>query len=274
MALKNNNLALILFNCLLLSSLLVTVNANRLEVEDQSTFSYVWGAPDGPQNWGNLNPNWTLCGTGTMQSPINIVDYRVTISPSLGGLITNYTAAPASIRNRGHDIQVSWTGDAGGIVINNDEYKLQQCHWHTPSEHTLNYERFRMELHLVHTNAQEDIAVIGILFRLGAPDPFLTYLSPYLPFVDTEGIDLGDVDPSLIGIPGVQYYRYNGSLTTPPCSENVSWTVMRTVRTASWSQIRALRNAIHDGSAGNARPIQPGRRTVYLYQPTSLVSEM
>ncbi|KAG8371943.1 hypothetical protein BUALT_Bualt12G0015300 [Buddleja alternifolia] len=267
MALKSNNFTLILFNCLLLSSLVVTVNANGLEVEDQSTFSYVWGAPDGPQNWGNLNPNWTLCETGIMQSPINIVDYRVTISPSLGGLITNYTAAPASIRNRGHDIQVRWTGDAGGIVINNDAYNLQQCHWHTPSEHTLNYERFRMELHLVHTNAQGNIAVIGILFRLGAPDPFLRYVSSLAHIYHY-------VDPSLIRVPGVQYYRYNGSLTTPPCSENVSWTVMRTVRTASWSQIRALRNAIHDGAAGNARPIQPRRRTVYLYQPTSLVSEM
>ncbi|KAG8372014.1 hypothetical protein BUALT_Bualt12G0022600 [Buddleja alternifolia] len=268
MALKNNNFTLILFDCLLLASLLFTVNANEPEVEDESSFSYVVGAPDGPQNWGNLNPNWTLCGTGTMQSPINIFTLRVVAWPSLGELNKTYKPAPALIKNRGHDIEVEWTGDAGGIIINGTEYKLEQCHWHIPAEHTVNGLRSNMELHIVHSNAQGDIAVVAILYRLGNPDPFLASISPFLQSATLEGTDIGVVNPSNITFPGRDYYRYIGSLTTPPCSENVTWTVFKMVGTVSLGQIRALRDAVHDGSTGNARPIQPlNGRTVYLYRP-------
>ncbi|KAK6149118.1 hypothetical protein DH2020_016643 [Rehmannia glutinosa] len=247
MGLNNNRFLLILISCLLSSSLLFVVNANELEVEDETSFSYVVGAENGPQNWGNLNPNWTLCGTGRSQSPINIVDFRVVLRPSLGDLNRTYKPAPALIRNRGHDIEVEWTGDAGGIIINGSEYKLQQCHWHIPSEHTVNGARFNMELHIVHINSQGDIAVIGILYKLGLPDSFLARLMPYLQSVDSEGTDLGIFDPSCIKFPRREYYRYSGSLTTPPCSENVTWTVFRTVRTVSLRQIRALRDAVNDG---------------------------
>ncbi|KAL6555374.1 hypothetical protein OROGR_006632 [Orobanche gracilis] len=269
MDLKRNSFSLVVFSCLFLSSLLSIVNANELEVEDESSFSYVVGADDGPQNWASLSPNWTLCGTGKSQSPIQIFDYRVVFFwPSLGNLITiKYKPAPAMIRNRGHDIKAEWKGDAGGIIIKGSEYKLQQCHWHIPSEHTINGARFNMELHIVHVNSEGDIAVVAILYTLGMPDSFLATvrtragpmvsdvmddyflrLSPYLGSVDGEGTDLGAVDPWRIGFPQrSNYYRYNGSLTTPPCSENVTWIIYKRVKTVSAQQIRALIDAVHDG---------------------------
>ncbi|KAL8555117.1 hypothetical protein ACS0TY_003062 [Phlomoides rotata] len=232
--------------------------------DDETSFSYVIGAPNGPYNWTNLNPNWTRCGTGRTQSPINIVN--LTIS-SRGNSIRRYRPAPAQIRNRGHDIEVVWIGDAGGIVVNGIEFKLGQCHWHIPSEHTVNSRRYNMELHLVHYSAERDIAVVGILYTLGRADPFLTQLAPFIRSATRNATNIGIVNPSNIGFEGRKYYRYNGSLTTPPCSENVTWTILKEVRTVSLKQITALRNAVDDGITGNARPIQAlNGRPVYMFK--------
>ncbi|XP_051138814.1 alpha carbonic anhydrase 4-like [Andrographis paniculata] len=236
------------------------------EVEDETSFSYVIGAPDGPQNWGNLNPNWTLCNTGRRQSPINIIYFQAVPRP-LGDLIRQYQAAPAVLKNRGRDIEVEWTGDAGGIVIKGTYYELVQCHWHIPAEHKINGVRKNMELHIVHESPQGNIAVVAYLYIIGPADPFLERFIPFLPS-NRQGVSVGVVDPSDIGFSSREYYRYNGSLTVPPCSENVTWTVFRKEKTVSPQQISALQNSVNNGITGNARPIQPlNGRTVYVYRP-------
>ncbi|KAK4412915.1 Alpha carbonic anhydrase 7 [Sesamum alatum] len=277
MVVKNNVSTLVLFGCLLLTLLLITVNANELGIDDETSFSYVIGAKDGPENWGNLNPNWTTCGTGKSQSPINILDYQVNVTNSLGDLNRKYHPTKVLLKNKGHDIEVEWEkGAAGGIIINGDEFKLQQCHWHIPAEHTVNGHRFDMELHIVHANYRGDIAVVGILYKCGCADPFLAKLLPYLPLATPEGYPLKRaINPSSIKIPGREYYRYNGSLTTPPCSENVTWTVFKKVKTVSYEQIQALKDAVHDGDTGNARPTQPTNgRTVYAFKPRSYIESV
>ncbi|GFP90939.1 alpha carbonic anhydrase 7 [Phtheirospermum japonicum] len=223
--------------------------------------------------WGNLHRDWKKCGNGQSQSPIDIIDYNTVYWHSLGALNLHYKPARAMIKNRGHDIEVLWTGDAGGIIIGGSEYKLKQCHWHIPSEHTINGARFNLELHVVHINSHGDYAVVGILYMIGLPDPFLASLSSHIGSATSNGSDIGIVDPWSIRFPKrPEYYRYNGSLTTPPCSENVTWTVIRTIRTASQHQITALRNAVHDRGTGNARPLQPlNGRTVYLFRPKLVI---
>ncbi|KAL7097836.1 hypothetical protein ACP275_10G168200 [Erythranthe tilingii] len=209
--------------------------------------------------------NCTLCVNGISQSPINIIYHSVVFWPLLGDLNINYQPAPAVIKNRGHEIEVEWRGDAGGVILYGTEYKLKQCHWHIPSEHTINGIRYNMELHMVHISTEGNIAVIGILYKLGWPDYFLARFFPYFRTSDSKGTDVGILDPKHIRYGGREYYRYNGSLTTPPCSENIIWTVLKTVRTVSWRQIMALRDAVENG-IGNARPIQPLHgRTVYLF---------
>ncbi|KAL7092906.1 hypothetical protein ACP275_11G010400 [Erythranthe tilingii] len=242
---------------------------HRMEVEDEHPFTYVGESEKGPEKWGQLNPQWQTCDNGNRQSPINLVHEKSSPSPSLEKLKKTYKPAHAVIKNRGHDIMVAWRGDAGGVVINGTEYKLVQCHWHTPSEHRVNGRSLNMEFHMVHNNSQGHIAVVGILYTLGRPDTFLEkFLEHITSSVGEEGIDLGIVSPRDIKFGSRKYFRYIGSLTVPPCTEGVIWTIINKVRTVSREQIRALRNAVHDGFGENARPPQPwGGRNIYLYGP-------
>ncbi|KAI3446496.1 hypothetical protein Pfo_003161 [Paulownia fortunei] len=240
-------------------------------VNNEHPFSYLGETKKGPENWGNLNTNWQTCETGKFQSPIDLLDDKVEVLSRLGELKRTYKPAPAVIRNRGHDIMVAWTGDAGGVIINGTEYKLVQCHWHTPSEHTVEGRSLKMELHMVHNNSQGQIAVVGILYELGRPDTFLEKFLPNLKSDSEEGIDLGVVNPWDIKFGSRKYFRYVGSLTVPPCTEGVLWTVLKKVRTASREQITALRDAVHDDFEDNARPTQNwDGRIVYKYRPRSL----
>lgn len=259
--------AVIFFASLLILSLSVPVNADDNEVEDEAPFSY--GSKRGPGNWGNLNPKWKACANGRLQSPIDLSDDRVEIMPKLGNLKRAYKPAPAMIKNRGHDIEVVWQGDAGNAMLNGTEYKLLQCHWHTPSEHTFNGERYELEIHMVHNNSLGHLAVVGVLYKLGRPDPFLAKLLETIKMTtpNHEGNYLGDVNPWDIKFGSRKYYRYLGSLTVPPCTEGVLWTIVKKVRTVSREQVSALRDAVHDGYEKNARPTQQSDLNVYMYRP-------
>ncbi|KAF8398325.1 hypothetical protein HHK36_017252 [Tetracentron sinense] len=252
----------------LLFSLLPIGKAFESEVENEIPFSYVEESGKGPKRWGQINPHWKVCDNGEMQSPIDLLNRRVQVLPSLGKLKRDYKPAPATLRNRGHDIAVKWKGDAGKININSTDYRLLQCHWHSPSEHTFNGSRYNLELHIVHLSSDGEIAVIGITYKYGRPDPFLAKLMPILSSVGTEEKDLGIINPGNIKFGSRKYYRYIGSLTVPPCLEGVLWTIVKKVRTASREQVRALKEAVHDGFEANARPIQELKgRTVCLYTP-------
>ncbi|KAM7505397.1 hypothetical protein LguiB_004301 [Lonicera macranthoides] len=259
------------FASFLISSISITFcNANKIktasEVDNETPFTYAEGAEKGPKEWGHVNSTWKVCDSGKLQSPIDLASKRVQVFPGLGKLKKSYKPALAQIINRGHDIQVKWNGDAGKININGTDYKLQQCHWHSPSEHTINGKRFNMEMHVVHSNSKGGIAVIGILFKFGRADPFLSKLIGHLKTVGEKGEDLGVVNPSEIKFGSRKYYRYIGSLTVPPCTEGVTWTVLKKIRTVSREQVRALRDAVHDGFEDNARPVQDvDGRQVNLY---------
>ncbi|KAH7862399.1 hypothetical protein Vadar_004366 [Vaccinium darrowii] len=169
-------------------------------------------------------------------------------------------------------VKLKWDGgDAGYVEINGTEYELKQCHWHSPSEHTINGRRYDLEFHMVHESKDQRVAVIGIIYKIGRPDPFLSEMKEHIAAIaDTkeEEMVVGMVDPSHIKIGSRKYYRYIGSLTTPPCTQNVVWTVLSKVRTVSREQVTLLRDAVHDDSETNARPLQliNGRR-VKLYRP-------
>lgn len=252
---------------LLIFSLYAAVNADEDEVEDESPFTY-GHAEKGPENWAKLNPKWKACANGRLQSPIDLSDDRVEVVPKMGNLKRNYKPAQALIKNRGHDIEVLWEGDAGDAVLNGTEYRLLQCHWHSPSEHTLNGNRYELEIHLVHNNSLGHLAVVGIVYKLGRPDPFLAKLLDIIKTTDAnKGNHVGVVDPWDIKFGSRKYYRYLGSLTVPPCTEGVLWTIVKKVRTVSREQVRALRDAVHDGFEKNARPTQQSNVAVYMYRP-------
>ncbi|XP_076890043.1 alpha carbonic anhydrase 4-like [Bidens hawaiensis] len=164
--------------------------------------------------------------------------------------------------------RVVWQGDAGGIEVNGSTYKLIQCHWHTPSEHTIDGKKFDAELHLVHSNDKGQKAVVGILQNVGAPDPFIgnafnmsnhshdqwwsssphklinfhTQLTEKIDVLDTnEEINLEKISANSIKDGSKRNYRYIGSFTTPPCTEGVIWTIEEKVRSISQDQIKLLK---------------------------------
>ncbi|KAI4363983.1 hypothetical protein MLD38_020130 [Melastoma candidum] len=136
-------------------------------------FTYINGTEKDPSRWGYLNPEWAACSRGNLQSPIDLSPGTALISPLLGKQKMDYKPAPAVIVSRGHDITVKWNGDAGHIVIDGTRFNLLQCHWHSPTEHSFGGTRYEIELHVVHQSAHGHIAVIGILYKYGGPDPFL-----------------------------------------------------------------------------------------------------
>ncbi|KAJ0872748.1 putative carbonic anhydrase [Helianthus annuus] len=239
------------------------------EVENQSGFDYLRGSTMGPDRWGAMRNEWSLCSNGTMQSPIDMSSRRVEMVLHPKNLYKNYKPCNATMVNRGHDIMVKWIGDAGSVIINDTEYALKQAHWHSPSEHTINGKRFDMELHMVHLSMDNKIAVIAVLYNIGRPSNFLSRLAVNISsMIDQKGMrgHSGIVNPREIQMSSRLYYRYIGSLTVPPCTEKVVWTISRRVRTVSIRQVRLLREAVKDYAEHNARPVQPDNlRDILLY---------
>lgn len=212
-----------------------------------------------------------LCNTGRMQSPVDLTNVTVETVPDWEQVYTFYQPSNTSLLNRGHDISLQWTGDAGSIEINGINYQLQQVHWHIPSEHTVNGKRYNLERHAVHVNVDtNETAVIGVLYEIGQEDPFLSQLMANLTYmVETSEnkTSPGVIDPSEIICNDDSFYRYMGSLTTPPCNESIIWTVQNKIRTVSQEQVDLLLEAVHGKE--NARPLQPiNGRDIYLYVPS------
>jgi carbonic anhydrase len=136
---------------------------------------------------------------------------------------------------------VNFEGDAGSVSINGTVYYLRQLHWHSPTEHSVNGRRYDMELHMVHQSAQGKAAVIGVFYEIGAHDAFLHKFEPYLEMIADQHEreeKVGVIDPRGARGRASVYYRYMGSLTTPPCAEGVIWTIVRRVGSVSVSSRR------------------------------------
>ncbi|XP_039020050.1 alpha carbonic anhydrase 4-like [Hibiscus syriacus] len=232
---------------------------------DHHEFNYDEGTERGPSRWGMLKSKWETCSTGREQSPIDIGTVQVSSRPR--DLQRNYRPAEAVLRNRTEDVAVVFLGDAGNITINGMVYKAANCHWHSPSEHTFNGTRYPLEIHVVHHSDENKTAVVGILYRYSLlPDLFIASILPAILFLGREDIPLGFINPETVGFPNSDYYRYNGSLTTPPCTENVTWTVFKEVKTVTRFEVEALRRVLPPQNRNNSRPTQPlNDRTVLLY---------
>ncbi|VVB01733.1 unnamed protein product [Arabis nemorensis] len=192
-----------------------------------------------------------MCGKGELQSPIDLTNERVQIVYHLGRLTKDYKPSNATLKNRGHDMMLRFEEESGSIKINGTEYQLLQLHWHAPSEHTINGRRFALELHMVHESINGTMAVLTILYKIGRPDSFLRLMENKLGAITDQNErekNVGIIDPQKIDIGSRKYYRYIGSLTIPPCTQNVTWTIVKKIRTVSRKQVQQLRVAVHDVS--------------------------
>ncbi|KAL7247790.1 hypothetical protein ACSBR2_002660 [Camellia fascicularis] len=227
------------------------------ELETSAAFSY--SGDTGPDKWGSLSPDYKACSNGKSQSPINIVEDKAVRNKTLKPLRRQYYPVNATLVNNGYNVEMEF-GNAGVLIGNGKNYTLQQMHWHTHSEHTINNASFDAELHLVHQASDGSISVIAILYELGSkPDPIIAKIQSQLAKLasnETE-IDIGTFDTSQLWKKTNKYYRYVGSLTTPPCTENVIWHVLGEERSISKNQINALKAPLLPTCKNNYRPVQP-----------------
>lgn len=212
----------------------------------------------GPDYWGALSPDYAACAVGQRQSPINIETATVEPAP-LPPIETAYREVPLRIVNNGHTIQVNY-GPGSVLRVGERIYELRQFHFHAPSEEAIDGHRYPLVAHLVHGDEAGNLAVIAVLFdvdhaRARGPNPALEPIWAHLPQEPGDEREYPDVTVQAMHLlpEDRSYYLFEGSLTTPPCTEGVSWFVLRTPVPISEEKLRRF-TAIHPD---NARPIQP-----------------
>ncbi|KAJ8899555.1 hypothetical protein K2173_018529 [Erythroxylum novogranatense] len=258
------------FSSLVLAFLLLVASANAAVIS--ARFSY--SGSTGPDKWGSLSSDYKTCDSGKAQSPIDIKKDDVKESDKYEPLNREYKSAKATLINNHFGLSVRYDGDCGGMTVGGKNYTLKQFHWHYPSEHLIDGKQYDAELHVVHMAEDGSISVVAILFEYGDSDPFVSKLRKGVEKMEEEKckedeeshIDLGNMSTKLLKKKSDKYYRYVGSLTTPPCAENVTWTVLAKVRKISEEQVKSLRAPLDEDCQNNSRPVQPlNGRTVELY---------
>jgi len=234
-----------------------------------------WGysGHQGPENWSSLTADNFAC-SGKNQSPINLTGF---IESELKPIKFSYQTGGNVIINNGHTIQVNYE-QGSRIELDGQAFNLLQVHFHAPSENHINGHSYPLEAHFVHASKQGDLAVVAVMYEEGTPKTVLevhtdefrdkvvvAVMSPQDKMLEK----LWEVMPTAAGtkhelkarvnvdklLPKHRdYYRFNGSLTTPPCSEGVRWLVMKEVVTVSKEQINAFEAVLHEP---NNRPLQP-----------------
>jgi carbonic anhydrase len=215
---------------------------------EETHHEWDYGAAHGPKHWGEIKPEFASCANGKAQSPIDI---RNPVHEKLAPIKFDYHPAPLHIVDNGHTVQVNYA-PGSSITIGGERYELQQFHFHKPSEEKIDGKGFPMVVHLVHKNAAGALAVVAVLLKEGRQNALVQTLWANLPpekekehAADGVSINAARLLPA-----NHAYYTFAGSLTTPPCSEGVTWFVLTHPSTLSEAQIA------HFAYQGNARPVQ------------------
>jgi carbonic anhydrase len=212
-----------------------------------------WGytEDEGPDHWGELAPEFKVCSSGKNQSPINLTDF---IEAELPTINFNYGSNATEILNNGHTIQANY-GSGSTISIGGHIFELKQFHFHTPSENHINGKSFPMEAHLVHADKEGNLAVIAVVFETTQVNETIAAMWRQMPEKAGERYQLSSkVNASSLLPSNRDYYRFNGSLTTPPCTEGVWWLMMKKPVSVSKDQVDSFTHVIHHP---NNRPVQP-----------------
>ncbi len=219
-----------------------------------------WGyeGSSGPENWGDLSPANRVCGVGFQQSPIDLGN---AIEAKVGGIKISYRPVPLRVVNNGHTIQANCV-PGSYMVLNGTRFNLLQFHFHHPSEHTMGGQGFDMEAHFVHASDDGKLAVLGVFIKQGAVNRMLSPVWDNMPLSSgpEKRMDSVIIKPYDLLPTDRAHYRYLGSLTTPPCSEKVIWSLFRSPVQASRAQIEKFASIF----PMNARPTQGLNRRFLL----------
>jgi carbonic anhydrase len=222
-----------------------------MDAQDHKSGHWGYDGDQGPTHWGDLNPEFALCESGHHQSPIDI---RNPQEADLPPLHVDYKPSPLHIIDNGHTIMINYA-PGSTIQVGDKRYTLKQFHFHRPSEEQIDGKAYEMSLHLVHADEQGNLAVIAVLLTRGGDNPLVHELWTDLPkekepeeLLNNVQINVKALLPSNLG-----YYTFPGSLTTPPCTENVTWFVLKQPVTVSAAEIQQFEKLYRH----NARPTEP-----------------
>lgn len=218
-----------------------------------SASHWSYDGAESPGHWAEINSEFKTCQQGKNQSPINI-DHA--LAAHVAPLKLNYTEGPATLLNNGHTIQASFNhNNTNTFTLNDTTWTLEQFHFHAPSENTINGKHYPMEMHLVHSSKDGDVAVVAVMFEIGKKNEGLAELWKKLPTsVDKSNALTHHINMDSLVPEDTTYWRFSGSLTTPPCTEGVTWLVMKHPLTLSEQQLQQFKSVMHHD---NNRPIQP-----------------
>lgn len=212
-----------------------------------------WGydGDQGPSHWAALNPEFALCQSGHHQSPIDITGAK---KADLSPIQVDYKPSPLHIIDNGHTIMINYA-PGSSIRVGDKQYQLKQFHFHRPSEEEINGKSYDMSLHLVHADEQGNLAVVAVLLQSGADNAQIRELWSDLPHQKEheEQFDSVQINAKALLPSELAYYTFTGSLTTPPCTENVTWFVLEQPVTVSAEEIQQFEKLYRH----NARPIEP-----------------
>lgn len=220
------------------------------QAADHAATNWSYEGATGPAHWGELSPDFKTCSLGQQQTPIDLTS---AMKPDVG-ITIDYRAFPLRLANNGHTIQATLGGESRcSITLDRARYDLAQFHFHHPSEHLLDGVAFDMEAHLVHATPKGNLAVVGIFMKAGAHNAALDVIFNHLPLnAGSDVLASHSFDPAVLLPANRSAFRYTGSLTTPPCTEGLAWTVFREPIEVSSEQIRRFALLFPN----NARPVQ------------------
>ena len=212
-----------------------------------------WGyeGQEDPAHWGKLSPDFSLCETGKNQSPVNI---HSALKTHHGQLDLNFQQGKQQIVNNGHTIQIN-TRAGNTLKLDGNTFMLQQFHFHTPSENEIDGKQFPLEAHFVYKDNEGQLVVLALMFQQGKANTQLALAWQQMPTaIDQTAILSSPLDIKALLPKQFNFYRFSGSLTTPPCSEGVTWLVLDLPVSASSEQINTFHSIIYHN---NNRPVQP-----------------
>jgi carbonic anhydrase len=210
-----------------------------------------YGPHGGPAEWGSLDPAFATCKLGKFQSPIDIHGAKPADLPAIK---FDYKPSPLRVIDNGHTIQVNYA-PGSSIEVGGTRYELLQFHFHKPSEEKVDGKAHAMVAHLVHKSADGKLAVVAVLLDKGGASPTISTIWKNLPKEKEKETLAGNVviDATALLPADRGYYAFQGSLTTPPCSEEVRWLVLKTPVKIAKGEIKAFGKLY----PMNARPTQP-----------------
>jgi len=232
----------------------------------------------GPDHWGDLDPDYALCRLGKEQSPIDIRNAEKADVPPIR---FEYQSGPFRyLTNNGHTIRMNYhdvPGRGNFLVVGDKRYRLMQFHFHRPSEELIDGKPYDMVIHFMHEADDGKVAGVAILLRAGHANASIRQIWDHMPPDDGKEYDIAGQEFNPVGLlpsayrpngpfphdaalypvgplpPNTAYYSYMGSLTAPPCTEGVTWFVLKTPVEISSEQINAFAKLYpHD-----VRPPQP-----------------